>query len=159
MPRQWQLLVVLAACAGWAGCGEEVDPRPESPRPAAVGKAFVRAVAAADPRACESLTPEAARLAATYGGFASCEKAIEAQTPYVDRAFHRTPPSELTEGLETGHLKTTDSGAEYRFCTPAETRVVLGLVEGHDGWTVDSVLAFEKTVNGEASACNRAPLD
>jgi hypothetical protein len=149
------LLSALAIAVGCVGCGEDTPPNTASSNPAAVSAAFVRAVASGDPKACESLTSSALRIVKAAGEVSSCEAAVEAQEPFVERVFYGTPPQDLADELDTGRLRTRGGGTEYRFCTPTEARVALELVESDGDWLIEAISATGVTVDDKLKPCNR----
>ena len=159
MASRW-FLIGFALCMGLAGCGAGDEPQDERSDPVAVGQAFIRAVAAADPEACGALTADAADFVKVAGGEPSCEEAIQAQTRYLESTFYDAPPAELTEELEGGHLQMRKTGANFRFCTPDEVQVKLGLEESEDGWLINSVQAsYAFRVSAGSRKEKRSPCD
>jgi hypothetical protein len=150
MHSRW-MLSALTLGAVWAGCGDDREASSVGSDPAAVSKAFIRAVSTGDSRACGLLTANGAEFVEQASGASSCEEGIEARNLYVKRTFYGTSPDDLADRLETGHVQLKNGAANFRFCTPTKVQVNLGLVEAAEGWQINTVVASKKetVIEGE----------
>jgi hypothetical protein len=133
MARVAGWLGALAICVALTGCADDA-----ASGPVPVAKDFVESMAAADPAACELMTPGGANFLAEVARSTTCEAAIESGV-YARGYFNGSRPEDLTREIDAGELTERGLNTYFEFCLPNDTKVKLDLEEFEGEWLVDLV--------------------
>jgi len=132
----WFSLILAAATAG---CGGDDSEDFDKGDPEEASRAFVTAVADADPAACSYLNADGIEVVELVGQ-GSCEEVME-RGVLVSRLFQSSDPEDLRTGLEgETELHEGPFHTEFRFSLPNDcAKGHLELVEAGGSWEISAI--------------------